>query len=255
MRLAGVALALLLGGGGVSWAASQDSIPRPAVAGTVPVTALGPDEVLLELQVTGVSRLPGDIATVSVPVSRTGATPAAARAALAAEIDRIVAAARKAGVAASDVQVSAREDPRTALMGFDPDMLMAAEGAVIQPRPHSAASLVQITLREPDRFESLRDSIETARTTVPGPVYSLRDADRGAREARIDAIRKARAEAEDYAANAGMRVGRLVRIGVHDVSEQWVMVEMMRRLSPGGGLPTSVETKVSLSIDYALSPR
>jgi uncharacterized protein YggE len=255
MRLAGLILALLLSGGSESWAASQDRISAPKAAATVPVTPLGPNEVLLELEVTGVSHLAGELATISVPVTRTGSTPAAARAALAAEAERIAAAARNAGIAPADIRVSPREDPRLAFMGLDPDVLMASEGAATQPRRHSATALVQITLREPGRYESLRDSIETVQTAVPAPVYSLRDPDRGVREARTDAIRKARAEAEDYAAKVGMRVGRLIRIGVHDVSEQWVMVEMMRRLSPDGGAPTSVDTKVSLSFDFALVPR
>jgi hypothetical protein len=251
VRLAGLILALLLSGGSASWAASQERIRDLTVAGTVPVTPLGPDEVLLELQVTGISRLPGDVATVAVPVTRTGSTAAEARAALASETDRIAAAARKSGLAAADIRVSPREDPRIAFVS-EPDPLMVAEGANSLPKRHSASAFVQITLRDLGRYESLRRSIETAQTAVPLPVYGLADPDRGKREARADAIRRARAEAEDYAASIGMRVGRFIRVSAHEIPDQWIIMEMMRMASPDGRPPTSVETKISLSADFAL---
>jgi uncharacterized protein YggE len=220
----------------------------------VPVTPLGPDEVLLELQVTGVSYLPGEMATVSVPLARAGPTPSAARAAVAAEAERIVAAARRTGVPAADIRLSPREDPRIGFVGMDPELLMTPETAAAQPRRHWANAFVQITLREPGRFERLRDAIETAETVVPGPVYGLRDPERGKREARSDAIRRARAEAEDYARGIGMRVGRLVRVSARDFSDQWVVAEMMRLVSPDSRPPASVETKIALSADFALVP-
>ncbi|HEX8063221.1 MAG TPA: SIMPL domain-containing protein [Allosphingosinicella sp.] len=254
MRLAGLILVLLLSGGGTSWAASQDQIPIPNARGNVAVTPLGPDEVLLELEVTGISRLPGELATVSVPVTRAGPTPAAARAALASEVDRIVAAARKAGIAAADVQVTPREDPRIGFIGIEPDLLMAAEGQTVQPRRHMATALVQITLRDQNRYERLRDSIETAETVVPAPVYSLHNPERGEREARADGLRRARVRAADCAGTIGMRVGRLVRVSAREASEQWIVVEMMRMMSPDGRSPTSVETKIAIAADFALVP-
>jgi uncharacterized protein len=253
VRLAGLILALLLSGGSASWAASQDRVPEPAVGGTVPVTPLGPDEVLLELEVTGVSILPGEIATVSVPLARTGATPSAARAALAAEAKRIIAAARGIGIPAADIRVSPREDPRIGFVGIEADLLMSPETAT-QPRRHWANAFVQITLREPGRYDRLREAIETVETVVPAPVHGLRDPQRGKREARSDAIRRARAEAEDYAHSIGMRVGRLVRVNARDFSDQWVMAEMMRMVSPDPRPPGSVETKIALSADFALVP-
>lgn len=226
----------------------------PAAAGTVPVTPLGPDEVLLELQVTGVSTLPAEVTTVSIPITRVAATPSAARLALAAEAERVIAGARRAGIEGGDIRVVPRDSPM-GFLGPDAEAMLAfsaEEGA--QKRRHVHGASVEITLRDPSRYESLRNSVETAETAVPAPLYSLRDPARGERAAKADGLRRARAEAEDFARSTGMRVGRLIRINAAQGGDYTAMATMMRMMRPGISASGTVETKSFLSVDFALLP-
>ena len=173
---------------------------------------------------------------------------------MAAEVERIEAAAGRAGVAPADIQVRPQEDFTWGLVGVNPgDVLMAMEegdGA----RARSAGATVRIKLPNVAAYERLRDAVETAETSV-GPVeYSLSDPAGAQREARADAVLRARAEAEDYARTIGMRVGRLVRVSARGDAEALAVMEMLRVVNRADVPPDVVETKFRLAADFALVP-
>jgi uncharacterized protein len=102
---------------------------------------------------------------------------------------------------------------------------------------------------------------------VDGARYTLSDPVAARRAARADAIARARAQADDYAAGLNMRVARLVRIS--ERSGPSFMEMMMGGISGGdAGMaalqremvenPDSAEgvnTIAFLGVDFALAPR
>jgi hypothetical protein len=254
MRLAGLTLAAALAAASPA-AASQPSV-RMMATGTVPVAPLSADEVLLELEVTGMARTPGDVARILIPVSRTGATAAEARSALDAETGRILAAAGRAGVAAGDIRVNPAQDLRAGFVGngFADEALMGVDAPGARAPQHTATASVEIRLRDPEAFRRVRDAVETAEASVPQPVFTLSDNAAALREARADALRKARAEADDYARALGMRVGRLVRVTAAGGPEHEAYFELMVMMGRDAREARTVETRVNVSAAFALVP-
>jgi uncharacterized protein YggE len=255
MRLAILAAALALLGASGRAAASEDRIPVLGAGGAVPVAPLARDEVLLELNAVGISRRPADRITVSVPITRTAATPAAARADVAAEAERIAAAAKGLGIPAGDVRFVPNDSSRMGLVGVDPELLMGMteEDGAPRPKRHVSSGIVEIRLAAADGYERLRQAVETEATAVPSPAYSLSDPEPASREAQSDALRRARAEAEDYAKHLGLRVVRLVRVSARR-SEYSEMVELMGLMRPTQASDGVVETRVAIGADFALGP-
>jgi hypothetical protein len=249
MRLAGLTCAAALAAASPA-AASQTVVPT--VVGTIPVAPLAPDEVLLEIQATGVSRIPGDVAMIFVPIARSAATPAEARAAVAAERDRVVAAARRAGVVAADVQVRQPESPSGAgLVESLMDPLLAAAEDAAPGQAHRAAASVEIRLRDPALLVRLREAVETSETSISGPVYSLSNTELGRRQATAEALRRARGDAEEVAREMGLRLRRIVRVSLVDDGG---MTELYRPRTASDG-SNMVTSSVTISAAFALGPQ
>ena len=254
MRLAGMILAAVLAA--ASPAAATQMMVRSSASGTVPVAPLSAEEVLLELEVTGVARAPGDVARIVVPLNRTGRTPADARAALETETGRILAAAARAGVAREDMQVHPAQGMRAGFVGngFADESLMGVDALPARAPHHTATAAVEIRLRDPNSFDRVREAVETVEASVPDPVFTLSDRTAAWREARADALRKARAEADDYARAIGMRVGRLVRVSAASVPEHEAYLELMLMMGREARDARTVETRVNVSAAFALVP-
>src|SRR5688572_23411343 len=86
-------------------------IPLGSAARASPVSTqpLAAHEVLLEVSASGTATSPAELATLTGMLSTRGATEAEARRAREADVRRIIAAARRAGVAASDVTIGDAE--------------------------------------------------------------------------------------------------------------------------------------------------
>ena len=127
-----------------------------------------------------------------------------------------------------------------------------------QPQKVTAGAVIDIRLREPSRFATIRDALEAAgAANVSGPAFDLSD-DRAAREhAKADALTKGRVEADAYARSLGLRVVRLVRVSERpttDVLSAEVMQNMMKQMRGGSDSGPDVETTVGLAMDFALGP-
>lgn len=243
MRLAGLILAA---------AAIAAAPPVFAQASPAP---LGAGEVLLEVDATGTSTVRADLVMVTVPLTATAPTAAEARKKVLAEVETLVGAARSAGIAEADVKIVNPFDRKLGLISESYERF-AAQSA--EELPRAAQRSLEIRLRDPPRFDRLREALEAAGADHVGePSYSLASDRAARRAAKDDAVRMAREEAAAYAQTLGYSVARIVRISerlaVNDFEASRLMLENV--LGGGAGVGDQIETRVRVSVDFALVPK
>jgi uncharacterized protein YggE len=243
MRVVIAGLALALGAAG-------------ALAQPVSTAPLGPREVLLETSAEGSVRTPADRVSLMVTLRASAPAIAAARTALGRSEERVVAAARSAGVAPDDISEFHAPGP----FGMAGNEAMAGALGRQGEGERMARKVLEIRVRDRAQIEPLRAALEAAGAAdVADPVYSLADDSAARQAARDRGLARARAEAEAYARSLNMRVGRIVRLSDRPTVET-ASVDMMRsmfqRLMGGmGGPDPMVETNVRVSVDFALVPQ
>ena len=133
-----------------------------------------------------------------------------------------------------------------------------------EPAPSASANAqTEITLRNVDRLPAIQAALmERGIYAVAGASYALNDDTVPRRQARAQALQKARADAEAYAASLNMRVVRVVRVterlGLDLLSLAGSEFQIVSQIfSPamfraGGG---QVPTIVAVGVDFALAPR
>lgn len=176
-------------------------IPVPAAAQATEAPATG---TLLTVSAQGkVSRVP-DLATVRAGVTTQGATAAAALADAATRMDRVIAALRAAGIAPRDLTTTAVSlQPRYRYVDGQPPAISGYE----------ASGAVSVRFRDLARAGRVLDALAArGANQIEGPTLSLDRPDAALDEARADAVKRARARADLYAAAAGLRVERIVSI-------------------------------------------
>jgi len=226
-----------------------------ALAQPVSTAPLGAREVLLETSAEGVAHTPADRVSLMVTLRASAATAAAARAALAGNEARLVAAARSAGVAPDDLSEFHASEP-FGMVGNEA-MLRAS----VQPAEGEKAALkiLEVRVREPARLDSLRAALEATGAEVGDPVYSLTDDSAARQMARDEAVVHARTEAEAYARSLNMRVSRIVRLSSRP-SADTASVDMMqavfqRMMGRNGSASPTIETTLRVAVDFALAPQ
>jgi uncharacterized protein YggE len=239
-----------------AFAASLAAAPASGEGGSAPV--LNPGELLLEIAADGVSHVVADKVTVAVTLNSTGATAAEARAANAALTAHIVAAARSAGVNGADVRIVERRSGALGFMGNEAIESLIQSQSSDPPKVES--STVVIRLRDPKRFAALRDALEAAGADhVPDPLYELDDNVAARRSAKADALRRARDEADVYARNLGMSVGRILRVserpGPNYEDAEGLQLLVRRTMGASEGPANDIETRITLAVDFALVAR
>jgi uncharacterized protein YggE len=158
----------------------------------------------LNLAAFGETRLAPDMATISLGVTTEAPTAAAALQANAERMTQVIAALRKGGIAARDIQ--------TAQISIDPQY---AYGQNVPPRltGYRAANQVTVTVRDLARLGSAVDATVQAGANQVGSIgFGLAEplaAENAAREAAVKALA---AKADLYARAAGYRVLRLVSL-------------------------------------------
>jgi uncharacterized protein YggE len=237
-----------------------------ATQGPVSAPALAPGEVLLQLNGTGRVTTRADFVTFSVTLSASAATEAEARRDAEAQMARILAAVRGAGVPQADIvteQVHVTQEPSMELAA---DMIANAMEVDISTEPpppppeHRAYASVDVRVRDIARLPALTRAAEDAGGAVgPLPQYALNDPSGPRRAARVQALASARAEAEAYAAALGMRVARVVRVterlGMDFLSMMMNDRELRRRAQEEETQGPDIATSVIVGVDYALAPR
>lgn len=210
---------------------------------------------VLTLNVTEAIQAAPDVATIGTAVESRAPTATEAMATNAARMDRLVAALRKAGIAARDMQTSGiRLSAQYDYSARNPD----GSQATAKFLGYEASNQLSLTVRDVRRLGSLLDQIVAAgATSINGPTFGIDDPAPLLQKARGAALRSAKAQADYYAQQTGYRTVRLIAINETGNGGGSPMPALMR--ADKVELPTytpvepgEVSTSVSLTVQYAL---
>lgn len=163
------------------------------------------DGTMLEIAAEGHSTRVPDVAIIQAGVTTQAPTAAAALAQNNAQMSRVTAALRAAGVAERDIQ--------TDNISLQPQYRERQNGQPQEIFGYEARNSVTIRFRDVSKAGGILDIlVREGANTVSGPSLVNSQPMEALNEARIDAVTKARARAELYAKAAGMRVDRILSI-------------------------------------------
>ena len=175
-----------------------------------PVVAAG--NTLLTLTAEGRSTRKPDLATFSAGVASTGKTAGEALSANSADMSRVIAALKRAGIADRDIQTSNLSlNPVYAPQRQMPDgTIEPAQPSIIGYQVNNTVNVRQRNLAD---FGRVIDTLVSAGANqVNGPGFEIDNPDAAMDEARAEAMKKARSRADLYARAAGMKVLRILTI-------------------------------------------
>lgn len=158
----------------------------------------------LDVVATGeVTRVP-DLARISAGVVSQAPTAAAALTANSTQMTRVLAALRRAGIAERDIQTSS--------VSLSPSYRYAENQAPVLTG-YQASNQVTIRFREIARAGAILDTlVREGANQIAGPSLEVERPGPALDEARVLALRAARARADVYAGAAGLRVARILSI-------------------------------------------
>lgn len=228
--------------------------------GAVPVIERG--STLLSVSAEGRSTRNPDLAVFSAGVTTQGTTAGEALGANSRAMTSVVAALRKAGIAERDIQTSNLNlNPVYAQPRQRPDGSYEQEPQRIIG--YQVNNTVTVRQRKLEQFGTVIDTLVSAGANqVNGPSFQLDNADAAMDEARIAAMKAARARGALYAQAAGLRVVRIISIseGGGFYQPQPVMVTAMSRSDMAGApppppvAPGELQMQVSVSVQFELAP-
>jgi len=185
-------------------AAAIAALPVPAAAQVATAPAVMIDGTILDVSATGTTVRVPDVATIRAGVVTQAPTAAAALAANASRMARVLAALKAAGVAERDVQ--------TSNIGLQPQYRYVQNETPVVTG-YQATNMVAVRFRDIARSGTILDTlVKQGANQIEGPTLTIDKPDAAQDEARVDAVAKARARAELYARAAGLRVDRIVAI-------------------------------------------
>ena len=161
----------------------------------------------LSLAVTERIEADPDLAIVTGGVTTTAPTATEALRQNSAEMEKVIAAVRRAGIAEADVQTT----------GINLNAQYNYEGRREGQPPrfigYQASNRVEMRVKDIARLGAILDSLVTAGATdINGPNFVLENSDALEAEARLKTVAKAQAKADAYARAAGFRSARLTGI-------------------------------------------
>ena len=177
----------------------------PAATQTPTAVAVQPvSGTRLDVVATGeVNRVP-DLAIISAGVVTRAASATQAISQNAQQMQRVIAALRRAGVAERDIQTSSISlNPEYRYVENQPPVLTG----------YQASNQVSIRFRDIAESGKILDAlVAQGANQINGPMLTIDKPDAALDEARRDAIVKARARAQLYAQAIGKQVGRILSI-------------------------------------------
>ena len=197
-RALALALATALGALAVAPAAAQSAVP-----------AIERGNALLTVVAEGRTTRQPDLAVFSAGVTTQAKTAAAALAENSNAMTKVVAELKRAGIAARDIQ--------TSNLSINPVYAQQTRPVDEPQAPvivgYQVSNQVTIRQRKLGDYGKVIDTLVSAGANqVNGPSFQLDNSDAALDEARIAAMKAARARAELYAKAAGLRVARIVSI-------------------------------------------
>lgn len=182
------------------------AMPALAAPAAAQMAALPLDQqgTLLDVTAQGKTARVPDLATIEAGVTTQAATAAGALADNAAQMDKVIAALKAAGVADRDIATTTvRLNPQYQNGDNQPPTISG----------YQATNTVSVRFRDVAKSGAILDTlVRQGANQIDGPNLSLSEPDAALDEARTDAVRKARARAELYAKAAGLSVARIVSI-------------------------------------------
>lgn len=225
------------------------------IAGQPPVAA---NATLLSLTTQGKSTRTPDLAVFNAGVVTQGVTASEALSANAAAMNRVIATLKKAGIADRDIQTSQINlNPVYSQPEYGPNGVPRQEPRITG---YQAVNNVTIRSRNVAGFGKVLDAlVASGANQVNGPAFQMAEPAAAMDEARLDAMKSARARAELYARAAGLRVVRIVSIseGGGFSPPQPVYMRAMKAEAAAAPTPIAVgevEAEVNLSVQFELAP-
>jgi hypothetical protein len=189
-------------------AASASPASAQAVS-SGPVVAAG--NAVLTISADGKSIRTPDLAVFNAGVTTQAKTASAALTENAARMNAVIAALKTSGIAERDIQTSNLSvNPVYGQPRADANGNVSGEPVIMG---YQASNQVEVRQRKIGNYGKTIDTLVSAGANqVSGPSFQLDNPDAASDEARVEAMKKARARAELYAKAAGMTVRRILTI-------------------------------------------
>ncbi len=182
-------------------------MPAAAMAQTAPTTVepLVPAQgTILDISAEGRTTRVPDLATIRAGVVAQAPTAAAALADNAQRMMRVIAALKRSGIADRDIA--------TSNVGLSPQYRYT-DGQPPALTGYQTTNTVSIRFRDVAKAGGILDAlVAQGANQIDGPNLSIDKPEAALDEARTDAVKRARARADLYAAAAGMKVVRVISI-------------------------------------------
>ena len=243
-----------------------------------PAMEIAPGNTLLTVTGEGKSFREPDMAVFSAGVTTQGETAAAALAENSRAMTQVIAALKRAGIAERDIQTS---NLSISPIYADPnrDAIMAARisGQPYVPPPpeqsvprivgYTANNNVSVRQRDLEDFGNVIDTLAAAGANqINGPMFQMDNQEPALDEARLDAIRAARARGELYANATGLRIVRILSISegggyygpppvVFARAERGGMAGAPPPPPPAPVQPGELQMTFNVTVLYELAPR
>ena len=231
------------------------SLPGIAFAQTNP-PIIAPANTLLTLNAEGKTARTPDLAVFNAGVTSQGKTAGEALSANSGDMNRVIAALKRAGIADKDIQTSQISlNPVYGQPVVTPNGVVSQEARIIG---YQATNTVSIRSRDIKNFGKVLDALVAAGANqISGPSFQLADPALANDEARISAVKAARARAELSARAAGLRVVRIVSISESGgySPPQPMYARAMKAESDSTPISAGeVEAAVTVTMQFELAP-
>lgn len=237
------------------------AMTAPTVAGAHDAQtgpAIAPSSTLLVLSAEGRSTRVPDLAVFSAGVTSQGKTAGEAMVANSADMNRVVAALKKAGIADKDIQTtSINLNPIYGQPVVGPNGQVTQEARIIG---YQANNMVNVRQRDLKGFGKVLDALVAAGANqVSGPSFQMANPDAAQDEARIAAMKAVRARAELYAKASGLRVVRILSISEGGGYSPPMPLMYAKAAMADSAAPTpvaagEVESAITVSVQFELAP-
>lgn len=199
---ASLLMAAALAAASATPAMAQSMSPGPVVA---------PGNAVLTVSADGRSTRTPDLAVFNAGVTTQAKTASAALTENAERMNAVIAALKASGIAERDIQTSNLSvNPVYGQPRADENGNVTGDPVIIG---YQATNQVEVKQRKIGNYGKTIDTLVNAGANqVSGPSFQLDDADAASDEARVEAMKKARARADLYARAAGLSVKRILTI-------------------------------------------
>jgi uncharacterized protein YggE len=243
-----------------------------------PAVEVAPGNTLLTVSAEGKTFREPDMAVFSAGVTTQGDSAAGALAENSRAMTQVIAALKRAGIAERDIQTSNLSiQPIYADPNRDAIMAARISGQPYVPPPpeqsvprivgYTANNNVSVRQRDLDDFGTVIDTLAAAGANqINGPMFQMDNQEPALDEARLDAIRAARARAELYANATGLRIVRILSINEGGGYYGPPPVVFARAATMGGAPPPpppppapvqpgELQMSFNVTVLYELAPR